>query len=104
MRALALIVLFVPVAAFGERPLPHMRAVRVAESPKLDGKLDDPAWQTAPVVDTFVQKFPKEGTKPSEQTMVRVIYDRDAIWVGVDCPQRKAEIIGPAPRNCCGKR
>jgi len=99
MRALALIVLFVPVAAFGERPLPHMRAVRVAESPKLDGKLDDPAWQTAPVFDTFVQKFPKEGTRPSEQTMVRVIYDRDAIWVGVDCPQRKAEIIGRLTRR-----
>ena len=43
MRALAVIGVLAPLAAFAERPLPHVRAVRVTESPKLDGTLDDPA-------------------------------------------------------------
>ena len=68
MRALAFIVVLAPLAAFAERPLPHVRGVRVAESPKLDGKLDDAAWQAAQPMDSFVQKFPNEGVRPSEQT------------------------------------
>ncbi len=88
MRALAAIAALAPVAAFAQPPLPHVRATRVAESPRLDGKLDHPAWQAAPPMDSFVQKFPNEGTRPSEQTTIRVVYDRDAIWVGVECRQR----------------
>jgi hypothetical protein len=99
MRALAVIGVLAPLAAFAERPLPHVRAVRVTESPKLDGTLDDPAWQSALPMDSFVQKFPHEGTPPSEPTTIRVVYDRDAVWVGVDCRQRTAPIIGRLTRR-----
>ncbi len=99
MRALAFIVLLVPWAASAERPLPHVRAVRVAQSPKLDGKLDDPAWQLAAPVDSFVQKFPNEGAPPTEQTTIRVVYDREAVWIGVECQQRTAPIVGRLTRR-----
>ena len=103
MRALAFIVAatvaLAPPGARADRPLPHLRAVRVAQSPKLDGKLDDPAWQAAAPLDSFVQKFPHEGAPPSEQTTIRVVYDRDAIWVGVDCRQRAAPIVGRLTRR-----
>ncbi|HEX6838950.1 MAG TPA: DUF5916 domain-containing protein, partial [Polyangia bacterium] len=99
MRALALLVVLVPSAALAERPPPHVRAVRVTQSPKLDGKLDDPAWRLAAPVDSFVQKFPNAGAPPTEQTTIRVVYDRDAIWIGVDCRQRTAPIIGRLTRR-----
>ena len=50
-------------------------------------------------MDSFVQKFPHEGTPPSEPTTIRVVYDRDAVWVGVDCRQRTAPIIGRLTRR-----
>ncbi|MCU1283095.1 MAG: hypothetical protein JWM53_6641, partial [bacterium] len=88
-----------PLTAAAERPLPHVRAIRVGHSPTLDGKLDDPAWQAAPPMDSFVQKFPNEGTAPTEQTTIRVIYDVDAVWIGVDCRQRTSPIVGRLTRR-----
>src|SRR5437762_2355647 len=102
MKVGALIVAAITLAPFavrGERPLPHVRAVRVSKSPTLDGKLDDPAWQAAPPLDSFVQKFPNEGAPPTEQTTIRVIYDAAAIWIGVDCRQRTAPIVGRLTRR-----
>jgi uncharacterized protein DUF5916/cellulose/xylan binding protein with CBM9 domain len=96
MRTLAFIATLAPLVAWAQ---PHVRAVRVSQSPKLDGKLDDPAWSAAAPIDSFVQKFPKEGAAPSEQTTIRVIYDADAIWVGVDCRQRTAAIVGRLTRR-----
>ena len=69
-------------------PAPHLRATRVAVPPVLDGKLDDPAWTRAPPAASFRQKMPNDGAAPSEPTTVRILYDDDAVYVGVDCPQR----------------
>ncbi|MCA1664736.1 MAG: carbohydrate binding family 9 domain-containing protein, partial [Myxococcales bacterium] len=101
MRALGVIVVVVALqlAARAERPTPHLQAVRVSEPPTLDGKLDDAAWRAAPVMDSFVQKFPNEGTSPSEETTIRVIYDREAIWIGVDCRQKSAPIVARLTRR-----
>ncbi|HEX8951997.1 MAG TPA: DUF5916 domain-containing protein, partial [Polyangia bacterium] len=99
-RALALLVVVVaPAVAAAQRPLPHLRAVRVSAPPKLDGKLDDPAWRAAPPMGSFVQKFPHEGAAPSEATTVRVVYDRQAVWIGIDCTQRGSPIVGRLTRR-----
>src|SRR5258706_12225235 len=100
MKTLVFIVVLAPLVAWGQRARPHLRAVRVAQSPRLDGRLDEPAWQAPQVVaDAFVQKFPNEGAAPSEPTTVRVVYDRDAVWIGVDCQQRSAPIVGRLTRR-----
>jgi hypothetical protein len=78
---------------------PHLRAVRVSEAPRFDGRLDEPFWQKLPATDAFVQKFPDEGTTPSEATTLRVAYDRDALWIGIDCPQRRSPIIARLTRR-----
>jgi len=91
-------VLALPTAR-AERPLSRVRAVRVSDSPKLDGRLDDRAWQAAPRFDAFVQKFPNEGARPSEPTTIRVVYDREAVWVGVECRQRTVPIVGRLTRR-----
>ena len=73
------------VVALAVGGTPHLVATHTTTAPKLDGKLDDRVWQSVPAVDSFVQKFPKEGATPSEQTRLRVLYDAEAVWIAVDC-------------------
>jgi hypothetical protein len=68
-------------------PVPHLTAVHVEAPPALDGRLDDAAWKQAPASSSFFQKAPREGSSPTERTTVRVVYDDDAVYVGIDCPQ-----------------
>jgi hypothetical protein len=58
-------------------------AVRVDQPPAIDGRLDEPVWQTAPVLDGFVQRIPRDGAPASEDTEVRVLFDAQAVYVGV---------------------
>jgi hypothetical protein len=100
LRASAVALLVVaPRVARAERPVPHLRAVHVDQGPKLDGKLDDPVWQAAPALSAFVQNFPHEGAVPSEPTSVRVVYDSEAVWIGVACTQRTVPIIARLTRR-----
>ncbi len=58
-------------------------AVRVDQSPKIDGVLDDAVWQKAAVIDAFTQQEPREGTPASERTEVRVMYDGRSLLIAV---------------------
>ncbi|MBI4553535.1 MAG: carbohydrate binding family 9 domain-containing protein [Candidatus Latescibacteria bacterium] len=68
------------------RPHPErtITAARVNPgSPKIDGVLDDEVWQHAPVSGGFTQVEPIEGAAPTESTTVQVVYDDEAIYVGI---------------------
>jgi uncharacterized protein DUF5916 len=71
---------------------PHLLALRIRDQIDLDGKLDEPAWSIAPATDAFTQKFPNEGSAPSEKTTLRVIYDDHALYVGFECEQLRAPV------------
>ena len=81
------------------RQVPHFVAVHAAKPPLIDGRLDDPAWQTVPATDAFTQQFPFDGSKPSERTQLRVLYDEDAIYFGFDCDQVNTPIIEKLTRR-----
>jgi hypothetical protein len=72
---------------------PHAVAARVSKPPVVDGKLDDDAWREARPTSAFTQKSPVEGAQPTERTTVRVIYDDDALYVGVDCEQPGSPVV-----------
>lgn len=59
------------------------RAVRATNAIHLDGRLDEAAWRDAPVTDAFTQIDPEEGRPASQRTEVRVVYDDDALYIGV---------------------
>jgi len=63
-----------------------VRAVRLAPGERivLDGTLSHPAWARAPVFDRFVEKFPVTGHEPSQATRVQVLFDDEAVYVGVN--------------------
>jgi hypothetical protein len=65
------------------RPITVSHAVRATGTIELDGRLDESAWQSAPVTDSFTQINPDEGKPASQRTEVRVVYDDQALYVGV---------------------
>ncbi len=58
-------------------------AVRVAAPPIVDGRLDDAAWRDVPAMADFIQREPRDGRPATEATEVRVVYDGNALYVGV---------------------
>ncbi|WGF93791.1 DUF5916 domain-containing protein [Aequorivita marisscotiae] len=57
---------------------------RIVEAPKIDGVLNDAAWQNAPIATNFVERQPNNG-KPipdSLQTDVKIVYDDLGIYFG----------------------
>ena len=83
------------VAAASTGSIPHARALRISDPPRIDGKLDDTAWQSAAVLDGFVQRMPDEGKPASERTEVRIVYDESAIYVSFRCWDSQASEIHP---------
>ncbi|WP_428267510.1 DUF5916 domain-containing protein [Haliangium sp.] len=58
-------------------------AVRLASPVAIDGALDDEAWTQAPSTGGFWQREPDEGAPPEHPTEFRVLYDDEALYVGV---------------------
>jgi len=100
LRALSLLLLFAytPAPSSAQtsperpeaRPAPdpagpgsEIRAVRVTGGIEIDGILDEDAWQDAPVVTGFRQRWPADGSQATERTEVRVLYDNRAIYFGL---------------------
>jgi hypothetical protein len=59
-----------------------VRIVRATTPPTIDGRVDDAAWQTAPLIDDFHQVRPSDGGAPSERTEVRLLFDDDYLYIG----------------------
>ncbi len=61
---------------------------------RIDGRVDEPAWSAATPVTRFVQREPVEGADAEEHTEVRVLYDADALYVGVIMHDKDPSRIG----------
>ncbi len=72
-----------------------LQAVRLAPGERitLDGRLDHPAWQRAPAHRDFIEKAPVTGKRPAEPTEARVLFDAQAIYVGVRCFDEQPDAI-----------
>ena len=71
------------IAATASAETLHAHAVRRPGPITIDGHLDEPAWQSAPKQGGFTQRFPQDGGKPSFDTQFAMLYDDEAIYVGV---------------------
>jgi hypothetical protein len=74
----------VPVVAqnIHPTPSPDVRAVPLQGAINLDGRLDEPIWQTAPAATDFRQNQPNSGAPATQRTEVRFTFDDAAIYVG----------------------
>jgi hypothetical protein len=84
LRALSLISLLgcltLPLTA-QERPL--ARVGKVNGELILDGRLDDEAWRSAPVLGPLTMIEPTEGLAPTARTEVRILADESDLYVGI---------------------
>ncbi|MFT4678721.1 MAG: hypothetical protein ACJAV7_002754 [Flavobacteriales bacterium] len=82
-RILLLLLIITPIASFSTDVVKKsINASRIAQTPKIDGVLDDAAWAAAEVVSGFIQTRPNPGNAASQETEIRLIYDDEAIYIG----------------------
>jgi len=84
--ALACVSLALPAAqasAQSNREKYSVEARKVDKGPRIDGILDDQAWASAPVIDTFTQQEPNTGDPATERTEVRLLYDGRHLYIGI---------------------
>jgi hypothetical protein len=92
MLRLALLIL-VALSAVASADDVRAHAVRRTCELTIDGKLDEPCWQSAPKHGGFVQHFPTFGAKPDHDTQFAVMFDDAAMYVGVWCSDDHPELI-----------
>jgi hypothetical protein len=61
---------------------PRVTPARVDRPPRIDGVLDDEAWQVAAHITEFTQQAPLDGAPATEETDVYVAYDSDNLYFG----------------------
>ena len=62
-----------------------IKAYKSEQSPVIDGRLNDSAWNIANPFSGFRMVEPTPGTEPTEKTEVRIIYDNDNLYIGIRC-------------------
>ncbi len=65
-----------------ERSVPVIQAVKTDAVITIDGRLDEEAWQKAPVISGFRQVEPEQGEPARHHTEVRVLYNERFIYIG----------------------
>ena len=63
----------------------EVRAVRTDQGPKIDGRLDDPVWQSAIPSSDFRMVEPVPNAEPTERTEIRILYDGASLYIGLLC-------------------
>ncbi|MBI4556472.1 MAG: carbohydrate binding family 9 domain-containing protein [Candidatus Hydrogenedentes bacterium] len=74
----------------GDR-LATVGAVRTETPPVIDGRLDEPCWAQAEVTSGFIDR--KTDRPAKEQTLVRVLYDNENLYIGFECEELEPENI-----------
>jgi hypothetical protein len=83
--ARALAVLAAAILSVSALSADGLKSVRVEQGPRVDGRLDDPAWKLAPVIDGFRMVEPRPGEEPSEKTEAWIVYDEHNLYIGIYC-------------------
>jgi hypothetical protein len=60
-------------------------AVRTETPLKVDGLLNEPAWQNALFQGQFTQREPEEGVQASEKTEIGFLYNAKNLYIGIKC-------------------
>jgi hypothetical protein len=69
-----------------------LSAIKTAQAPVIDGKLDDSVWQMAPLAVEFIQNSPHYGKAASLKSTVRILYDDNAVYIAAHLFDNPAHI------------
>jgi len=62
-----------------------VRATRLRAPLQIDGRLDEPVYETVQSITDFIQQLPDEGALGSERTEAWVLFDDDSIYISARC-------------------
>ncbi len=94
-RFILLLTLLTQVKPGYAQPPKQIPARRLSSAIKIDGKLDDAAWKTAPLATNFVELRPTAFRKEEEanRTEVYILYDDNGIYIGGYCHEKTKDSI-----------
>lgn len=81
------------ISLSGQEPVKEASALKIAESIKVDGRLDEASWEKAPEASDFIQFEPERGKPASMKTAVRILYDERFLYFGFLCYDPQPERI-----------
>ncbi len=91
---LALGLLHSPAAAqTSTSPRPTIEALRIDTPIRVDGVLDEAAWDQAPVATGFTAREPEDDRPAAQQTEFSVVYTEDVLYFGIRAHDSEPEAI-----------
>ena len=82
-------------AATQETPVQSAVVTAITTAITIDGVLDEEPWRVAPNIGPLTQRQPNAGEAPTERTEVTLLYDRDALYIGIVAHDSEPErVIG----------
>lgn len=69
-----------------------IQAIKASDAPRIDGSLDEVAWQSVPVAKDFITNTPVYGRPSAFRTEVRIMYDNSALYIGAYIYDKPANI------------
>ncbi len=89
-----LIVFFISsLLVFSQEEAKQTSGLKIDESIKVDGFLNEPVWEKAPEISDFIQFEPERGKPASLKTIVKILYDENFIYFGFLCYDPQPEKI-----------
>ncbi|HAG16721.1 MAG TPA: hydrolase [Bacteroidales bacterium] len=77
-------ILFLNLNASGQDLIKkNYKAIEIQNPPIVDGLLEDEAWQLGEWINDFTQYEPYNNAKPTQQTMFKVVFDKDNLYVAM---------------------
>ena len=74
--------IFFFVLCFGQK---NIEALRIEKQINLNATFEERIWQEAKWTSDFTQLKPIPGNNPSKPTQVAILYDKEALYIGVKC-------------------
>jgi hypothetical protein len=94
LRAMLLAsLLYCTATAQTVRPTFVLEAQRTQVPLKIDGVLNESAWEGAPFASPFINKWPIDSGLAPLQTKVRVLFDNEFLYVAAISEQKKSDLI-----------
>ena len=88
-----IILLISSLLAFSKEEIKETFGLKIDESIKVDGFLDEAVWEKAPEISDFIQFEPERGKPASLRTTVKILYDENSIYFGFLCYDPQPEKI-----------
>jgi hypothetical protein len=80
---------------FAALSMKRLGAVRTSAPIAIDGRLDEPAWATAAIIEPedIHQILPVEYSQPTQRTRFLVLYDEEALYLAADMKDDRPELM-----------